>query len=291
LPAAPPLVQLETTEVFEGSTIRVGELATFPGAVTVAEGSPSVTWTSDRLGVLGTTPALAWTPTALDVGRHLLELTATSGGLTTSMAFEVFVENLNAPPVIAAIHVNPGPYLPGVQAVLSSDVTDADGDALTYAWSASDVPYPYEWRALGSDTTVTTTDLTALTYTWVRLVVTDSVGNQTEYIEPLAAINPGSPSIGSAVVTYEGIDEFGLTILRVEATALDPEEGAVADRRFRWYFDAPAFRGRTYSGNNGRFYIVLTTPFCEDIPVVTVTARDSAGNTAARRAIVEGCDV
>ena len=139
-----------------GDTISLKALAHDPDAGDTALLTFTWTATCGSIGGNTVTPGTDTTPSIADAvfaapsvdGSCVIALTVTDPhGISNTASFAITVSgasatgnakitvNVDTYPVIAAMTANPAQIVPGGTTSLSVIATDADGDALTYAWS------------------------------------------------------------------------------------------------------------------------------------------------------------
>ena len=254
-----------------GSVVQPGANVVFQGTGTDAEdgalSGPSLVWTSDLDGPLGT--GVSVSTTALSIGTHTVTLTATdSGGLTGADQITVRV---NAPPTAAA---------GGDQSLTDSDgsgdepvtldgtlSSDPDGSVVSWVWTAPGVTIPSGATPTATfpvgvhTVTLTVTDNDGATAT-DDVVITVAAGNQSPVANagPDQNVNDGDAS-GDEAVTLDG------------TLSSDPDGTVVS-----WDWTAT---GVTIPSG-----VTPTATFPVGVHTVTLTVTDNDGATATDDVVV-----
>ena len=256
-------------------------------------GTPTVTWSSDRDGVLGT--GLTFNTSALSVGMHHITASALSGGKTSTASVDVKVVN----------------DIPGVtitEPAVSSSFCTTDNISFTAVVSdfnnPSTAPFPasgvaWTWLGTTSGTIGTGFHLTKVfpagSYV-VTAKATDEMGAigmamtsfavsactntppTVSITSPPAGSGSGPDLTVSATVT-DSTGEYAMVTLT--GTATDPEDGALTGAKLVWTTsrtDVQAAMLGTGGSVSVKLYVSNPTKCFGTVDhVITLTATDSGG--------------
>ena len=194
--------------VVEGGSSTVTCTATDPDADTL-----TYTWSYTGGTHTGTGGIITWiAPSA--VGTYTITVTVADGnGGTASDDVVVTVISGNSPPVIASVVATDPSVMPGGSTTVTCTATDADGDTLTYTWSAPDggslsgSGASVTWHAPAAETTYT-----------VEVTVSDGQGGTDSgstnivvvFVATTGSIKIQSVPVG-AKVYLDGVDTGSVT--------------------------------------------------------------------------------
>ena len=207
VPTINSLVANPDTVVLSGSS-TVTCTAADPDADTL-----TYTWSATGGTVTGTGSIITWIAPSVD-GTYTISVEASDGkgGTdTASVAVEVIVGN--SPPNIASVVATDPSVMPGGSTTVTCTATDADGDTLTYTWSAPD-----GGSLSGSGASVTWHAPAAeATYT-VEVTVSDGQGGTDDgstnivvvFVATTGSIKVQSVPVG-AKVYLDGVDTGSVT--------------------------------------------------------------------------------
>jgi len=235
-------------------------------------------------------------------GVHVLKLTVTDPtGLSSSVSLRITVQggsrgeaqpsiSFNSWPTVGAVTATPSPLAVGQTTSVSATVSDADADALTYAWSAT---CEGSWGNASSRTAqFTPTELPsgACNNCILTLTVSDGQGGQTTGTVALCiggispAIDPSAPYITRS---FSSSDMASANqVLTYEVVAKDPQGASLS---FSWAANAGSLGIATDGALNSR--TTWTAPACVDedlTPAITATVTNSLNLSNSRRFVISG---
>jgi hypothetical protein len=263
---------LTWTQPAAGAVVRLGELVTVAATVSDAESpatSLSLTWTSSLDGLFSSQGAdssglVDFTTSSLRAGTHTLTARVTDpDGLFVE---RTRVVRVNTPPTTPGVAVSPSPARTedALVASLSTASVDADGDAVSVAWS---------WYKDGVATAFTGPSVpasaTAKGETWTARATPSDGTHDGVAGEATVVIANTAPNVTTVSVTPSSAPVG--TSVTCAATASDPDETAAVT--YAWTVNgASVATGATYtvgSAGEGRGASL----------VCTATARDGDGAT------------
>jgi len=256
-------------------------------------GTPAITWSSDRDGVLGT--GASFNTSNLSVGMHHITATATSGSRTSSAAIDVKV-------------VNDAPGVTITEPTVSSTFCTTDTVSFTAVVSdfnnPSTAPFPasgvtWTWLGTTSGTVGTGFHVTKVfpagSYV-VTAKATDEMGAAGMAMTSFAVsactntpptVSITSPAAGSGsgpdlTVSATMTDTTGeYATVTLTGTATDPEDGALTGARLVWTTSRTDVQAAALgSGGSVSVKLYVSNPtkcFGTVDHVVTLTATDSGG--------------
>jgi len=234
-------------------------------------------------------------------GSYTLTLTATdTAGTSSSISLEVSVHgggegsaeisiSFNSSPGVSAVTTSLSPLVVGQETTVSATAEDADGDALSYAWSAT---CEGNWVDAGSRMArFRPTELPsgACNNCNLTVLVSDGKGGQTTGTVALCISNPSSDphSAPSIARSYRSSDTASANqVITYEVVANDPEGSALS---FSWTANTGTL-GSAVNGSSSSS-ITWTAPLCAGVgvsPAITATVTNAFGMTATRSFPVTG---
>ncbi|SEU35526.1 Kelch repeat-containing protein [Stigmatella erecta] len=247
------------------------------------------------------TSTTQWVAPSSD-GAHGLKLTVTdSKGLSSNLSLVVTVQggsrgevrpslSFNSWPVVSAMTATPSPLKVGQTASVSASASDADGDTLSYAWSAT---CEGSWNNASSRTAqFTPTEQPGGTCNNCNLIVevSDGQGGQTAGIVALCiggtapTIPLSAPYIARAFSSSDTATAH--QVITYEVVAKDPQGASLS---FSWAANAGTLGVATEGGSNSR--ITWTAPACVDedlTPTITATVTNPFNLSNTRNFVVSG---
>lgn len=122
-------------------TVSTDGASTLTCAATDADGDTlAYTWSATGGSISGTGSVVTWQAPSV-AGTYTITVVVADGKggtATNSVDVEVEVAVVNNPPVITSVVAADPSVLPGGSTTVTCTATDADGDTLTYTWSAPD---------------------------------------------------------------------------------------------------------------------------------------------------------
>ncbi len=196
------------------TTVSTGGSSTITCNATDADGDTlTYTWSSTAGTVTGAGASVTWMAPSVD-GTYTVTVTVADGkGGTATDSVDISVIVGNNPPVIASVVAASPSVPPGGTTAVTCTATDADGDTLTYTWSA-----PNGGAITGSGSSVTWQAPAAEdTYT-VAVTVSDGQGGTDSgstnivviFVSTTGSIDVQSNPSG-AKVFLDGVDTHNIT--------------------------------------------------------------------------------
>ncbi|HYH97926.1 kelch repeat-containing protein [Hyalangium sp.] len=237
-------------------------------------------------------------------GAHTLTLTVTdSAGTSSSISLDVAVQDaaqggaelsisFNSSPGVSAVSASLSPLEVGQTTTVSATAEDADGDELSYSWSATCEGYwdsPYSSTAQFMPTELPSG---ACNNCNLMVSVSDGKGGQSTGTVALCVNNPSSSSHAppSIVRSYRSSDTASASqVLTYEVVASDPEGSSLS---FSWAANAGSLGFAANGDSNSR--ITWTAPLClvaGVTPAITATVTNAFSMTATRSFVVTGLPV
>ncbi|MGE3509278.1 MAG: PIG-L family deacetylase [Vicinamibacterales bacterium] len=178
--------------ILDSATSTLSVIATDPNGDAL-----TYTWTVTGGSLSGTGSSVTFTPPAVitqSVYRADVQISDGRGGVTTG-SVNITVNPSNTPPIITvAPAANPATMLDTAVSNLSVTASDANGDPLTYVWSATGGTV----SGAGNTATFTPPRITTQTIYRVDVTVTDGRGGSAVGSVSIT-VNPSSPSINIAL--------------------------------------------------------------------------------------------
>ncbi|MBJ6765490.1 PKD domain-containing protein [Myxococcaceae bacterium JPH2] len=219
------------TSLHEGDTLVLQGHATDPEQGNLS--GASLTWTSDKGGVLGTGTAVSFHATV--VGEHRIVLTATdSQGLTAqaSTTLNVLLPGANLPPTVTLSQPADGTQVRvGTALTLEGSAADPEDGALmgdSLVWTSSIA------GKLGTGPRLTNVQLALGTHT-VTLTATDSHGTTASASVFVTVTSPTNtaPTV-SITAPPDGTTVFAGTSITFTGKAIDAEDGTLPGAALTW---------------------------------------------------------
>ena len=210
------------------STISTGAVSAITCSASDADGDIlTYTWSAASGTVSGTGATTNWTAPASS-STYVINVTVTDGhGGSAQTSVNVTVTKANNSPIISSVVANPATISTGAVSAITCTASDADGDILTYTWSAasgtiSGTGATVNWTAPASSSTYTISVTVSdghggSAQSSVNVVTTR--GNVSPVISSLVA-NPTTISTGAvSAVTCSASDADGDTLTYVWSAA------------------------------------------------------------------------
>jgi hypothetical protein len=194
--------------------------------------------------------------------RYVLIVGIVAAAVLLAILFHTMLAN--EPPAIISLGAEPNSVIPSGSCQIVCHATDADGDELSYNWSAS------EGQISGQGATVNWTAADSLGSHNITVTVTDVRGGQdTDQIT--IGVSSGNPPIITSLLA-DAAWATPLGSLQVTCTASDPDD------------DELSYEWTTTGGNISRTGAVVnwTAPEKVGIYSVTVVVIDGQGNSATK---------
>ncbi len=248
-----------------------------------------------------TESATTWVAPTSD-GAHGLKLTVTDAtGLSSSATLMVTVRGgsrgearpsitFNRWPTVSTVTATPSPLAVGQTTSVTASASDADGDTLSYAWSAT---CEGTWDSASSRTarfTPTAQPSGTCNNCRLRVSVSDGQGGKTSGTVALCiggvspTIEPSAPYIARS---YASSDTASANqVISYEVAAKDPQGAALT---FSWAANAGTLGVATDGASNSR--ITWTAPACvdEDLTLtITATVTNTFNLTDTRSFVIAG---
>jgi hypothetical protein len=193
------------------------------------------------------------------------QMLTVAAGQTASADFEL--SRRNAAPVLSALSATPAQLEPGATANLLASASDADGDTLTFEWSA-DNGFSVNPGEDGS-ATLTAPDAYGVSGT-LSVTVGDGRGGEATAELQVSTRGNGAPVIGAISATPAAVQKGGTLALR--AVAFDPDGDPLT---FAW--SAPDGWALTADGDSAS---VVAPSEPNQSAVLQLVVEDAAGETA-----------
>jgi hypothetical protein len=206
-----------TSLIPSATSIGLGGSCTVTCTASDPEGTAlTYAWSATGGTTTGTSSTVTWTAPETEGTFTITVTVSDEGGKTDTRSCDIQVAN--SPPVIASLTPSAATVGAGNSCTVTCTATDAEGDTLTYAWTAT------EGIITGTTNTVTwTAPTTEGTYT-ISVSVSDGKGGvdsescdiQVANTSPvIASLTPSSPSVlpgGNCTVTCSASDADGDTL-------------------------------------------------------------------------------
>jgi hypothetical protein len=256
---------LSSTNIVPGATITAKATAHDPNAGDTIAFAWSVSPATDGFSA-PTAATTTWTAPASEGDQTLVLAVTDNHGASTSASIVVHVSasngrgqadvnvRFNTWPVVTDLVASPGYIVPGSPTSLTVTASDADGDALSYAWTSSCASAVFSAQAavasvaLPAGATDTSCDLT--------VTVSDGKGGTTTGQTTLPVGKPvaiQAPSITDSVQSVSVVDVNGSVNFSVDAT--DPQGSALT---FAWVAAAGTLANQINSAGSSQ--VVWTAP-------------------------------
>ena len=209
----PQLNQVPTISglIADPATVAPGGASTITCTATDPDGDAlTYAWTATGGTISGTGSAVSWIAPGAE-GTYTITVTVDDGkGGTATDDVTVVVSTVNSPPVISSLIANPPSVAPSGASTITCTATDADGDTLTYGWTAAGGSI----SGMGSSVTWTAPALEG-TYT-ITVTVADGNGGTDETSTAVTvATTTGSIDVQSspagAAIFLNGVDTGSIT--------------------------------------------------------------------------------
>jgi serine protease len=279
-----------------GRTVQAGTNVTFQAFVAEGgRGTPTVTWRSSMDGAFGT--GLSVTTHALSVGAHTVTATAAFGdGFTTSDTVTITFLN-TAPTVRIDSPADGAAFFAGQPVPLTGTSVDINNfptfrlDDAQVSWFVDGV-----FRANGHAHTIPAGTLSVGSHT-IRFEGTDGIATGSDQVS--ITINPNPPDLPPNVVTItspaQGVSYYAdqedargwYYQLTLTGNASDPEDGPLTGTSLTWTTSINGGPPETLgTGGSLSARLYAPTSFGNE-HVITLTARDSAGNETSASVTID----
>ncbi len=267
----PPSVVIDNPA--DGDVVNEGDLITFEGTIADSETAPhdlAVRWTSDLDGELDTSTApdlggvegdsgeVGFGVSDLTIGTHVISLRATDGDAMYTV--DTIALRINDLPSAATISLDPDPAYTSNNVTVSIDAnaTDAEGDAISYA---------YEWWKNGTLTAITTatfpsTDTVRGDAIEARVTAFDGYGAGDVATASLTISN--SPPVTTAPALTPDPAYEGDTMVCAVGTSSDDDGDTVVDA-YSWYVNGVVVSAST-STLGSTFFAAGDNVYCGVTP-------------------------
>jgi hypothetical protein len=275
---------LTSTNIVPGASVTAKATAHDPNAGDTIAFAWSVSPATDGFSA-STAATTTWTAPATE-GDQTLSLTVTDNhGASTSASIVVHVSasngrgqadvnvTLNNWPVVSDLIAAPGYIVLGAPTSLTVTASDADGDALSYAWTSTCASAVFAAPAAAVTSVTLPVGATDISCDFV-VAVNDGKGGSTTGQTTLPVGKPAAvqaPSITSSVQSTPVVGAGGTVNFSVTAT--DPQGGALT---FQWLSASGAFSNQV--DGSGSSQVVWTAPAVAAASyAVSVIVTDAAG--------------
>ena len=244
----PPTVTID--QPFNGEVITLGDSLIFQATVQDNEDQPNdlmAVWTSSLDGELHNDQVSSqnnsqFFTNSLSAGTHAITLEVTdSTGLISDANI---ILTVNTPPDAPTIAITPDPAYSNndLNVVISSGLTDADGDAVTHY---------YQWYENGNAHTSTTSTVPAADLDvgdiWTVRVTPNDGYVDGDFSEVAITISNSIPTVSSPVISSNG-GTYNDSVLTCSATASDVDE--VVTPIYTWDVNGSIYNGATIDLSN-----------------------------------------
>ncbi|MEW6710033.1 MAG: PKD domain-containing protein [Candidatus Riflebacteria bacterium] len=238
--------------------------------------------TSGTVATQGSNLAAVFTAPDVQTTATITLKVTDKSGLTAAANIQIKIGSgsgggTNYAPVVLSIDSDATTFLANTQHVLTANASDANGDALTYTWSATAGTLNPTNQVT---TTWTTPNVTGTTYPQIRVLVSDGKGGTALKVATFTvSSDPNPPPNQTPVVTITAPINNSLsapTTIFYSATATDAEEGNLTSSAFTWYQSKEGETAVMIGNQRSSLSLQVTEPATY---VVTVQANDSIGAT------------
>ncbi len=219
----------------------------------------------------GATASLVAPATPGELAAVQLTVTDTSGASVTGSL--VVSTRANAAPVLSSVTANPPSVQKGGDVVVTAFATDAEGDALTYAWTA-----PADWTLAGNGAQVTlTAPATPGASGTLAVTVTDAFGATASSSVLLSTLPNQRPTVSSIAASPGTVQKGGSSTVSVSASDADGDA-----LMYTWASSNPAW---TVVGSGAS--VAVTAPGTPgSSTTLSVTVSDDSGGSTTASAVV-----
>ncbi|MBF0468907.1 MAG: hypothetical protein HQK61_08485, partial [Desulfamplus sp.] len=247
------------------SSHSFGRVVAFSGTASDAEDGPltgkSLSWSSDKDGVLGS--GESFSTTKLSINTHVITLTATdNAGLKGTTSITVTVGD-SPPEVLITSPANKSSHGVGKPITFSGTGTDIEDGILTgenLSWVSDQDGF------LGYGASLTKYDLSVNTHV-ITLTARDS-GSRTSSKSITITVGNASPAALITLPADNSTHAFGQSIA-FTGTGTDAEDGSLTGNSLKWESSIGGFLG--YGAN------ITTDKLAVGTHIITLTATDSKG--------------
>lgn len=289
-------LSLTITSPRDGGTYSWRQTLLFSARLEHAEGEPSVRWSSDRDGSLGSGTELRLS--TLSLGTHRITATATAGSETVSQSLSITIRN-DKPTVRILEPFASQTYCAGQPITFKADSSDPNNPP-DYRLPDSAIAWRSTPAGLSGTGHVYSQALPAGGYT-VIVRGTDEMGEYDEASVNLNVVSCTNAKPTATITAPKGnldvwadkSDQHGWYYeLDLAGIGTDPEDGTLSGSSLMWTTSLasvqPGGSGELGSGNSLR--VKLYTDYCAATPryehLITLTVRDSAGQIGTATVLV-----
>ncbi len=251
-------------------------------------GTPTITWSSSIDGVIGSGASASRND--LSFGTHTITATAAFGGGFTAYD-SVTITVVNDPPVVHITSPLMGSaYFQGSPVTLSATSHDPNNlpdhtlsDAQMH-WFIDGILY-----GAGHHLTIPGGTLSLGIHT-IGLEGTDGIASNTDSVLITTVANPANLPPDTVNITQppDGLEVYATLVppgvyryqIELQGNAHDPEDGPLMGASLVWSTTLEGISGVTSLGTGSPLTVWLDAPGCNNYHNITLTARDSFGNTS-----------
>jgi hypothetical protein len=267
-----PALNVTVTSPLQGSRQTQGNPMPLSCTI-VGATSPTITWTSDRDGVVGSSCTMS--TSSLSVGTHTLVLTVTDATGASATAYRTIV--VQSPPVVTIVSPQSGAsWYAGTTATLQATATSALDGPLP----STSIWWTYQ-RTGGTESVIGTGSPKA----WVvpslpgtgtlRAYARDSAGLTSSWAYPVAIFANAAPVI-SILSPANNAGYIVNNAVTLRASASDAEDGTLSGTSIRWTYQLPGQAEQTI-GTGATQTWWAQSPYCETKWIINAYATDSRG--------------
>ena len=246
------------------STISTGAISAITCSASDADGDILIyTWSAASGTISGTGATVNWTA-PISSSTYTISVTVSDGhGGSVQSSLNVTVTKANNSPIISSVVANPTTISTGAVSAITCTASDADGDILTYTWSAA------SGTISGTGATINwTAPASSSTYT-IGVTVSDGHGGSAQTSVNVTAIKSNnSPAISSLVANPATISTGAVSAITCSASDTDGDT-----LTYTWSAASGTISGTGTTVN-------WTAPASSSTYVINVTVTDGHGGSA-----------
>lgn len=253
------------------TTISTGAVSAITCSASDADGDIlTYTWSAASGTISGTGATINWTAPASSAA-YTVSVTVSDGhGGSAQSSVNITVTKANNSPIISSVVANPTSISTGAVSAITCTASDADGDTLTYTWSAA------SGTISGTGATINwTAPASSSTYTISITVSDDHGGSAQSSVNIVVTKVNNAPLISSVVANPTTISTDAVSAITCTASDADGDTLTYA-----W-----SAASGTISGSGST--INWTAPASSSTYTINVTVSDSYGGSAQSSVNIE----